>query len=216
MTIVKGVTVPTEAVGNMSCQTGHGYVTLTGVSHMLGLNRTLMSVPELTSNGFTITMVIDKCMISGKQWNVMSTKKSGSIYPISCYTGLSWCNRELRVQNSEISWRCNVESLFHVNCLDMYKMNRPTTTITRSLFCFLPYRKRSEAVLSFIALLHRSRVLKLASESPFSRRRTGAPLLSLFCNGRPCGIWMWISSSCSFHVVLDRSRQQSQLVMWLI
>ena len=67
MTIVKGVTVPTEAVGNMSCQTGHGYVTLTGVSHVLGLNRTLMSVPELTSNGFTITMVIDKCMISGKQ-----------------------------------------------------------------------------------------------------------------------------------------------------
>jgi len=67
VTVAKGDIWPAEGVGNISFKTEHGYVTFTGVLHVPGLDRNLISVPQLTSKGLAIRMLKDKCVITGKQ-----------------------------------------------------------------------------------------------------------------------------------------------------
>jgi len=86
VTVANGDILPAKGVGNISFKTEHGYVTFTGVLHVPGLDRNLISVPQLTSKGLAIRMLKDKCVISGKQGHVMTVKKSGSFYSINCYT----------------------------------------------------------------------------------------------------------------------------------
>ena len=78
MTVANGDILPAKGVGNISFKTEHGYVTFTGVLHVPGLDRNLISVPQVTSKGLAIRMLKDKCVITGKQRHVMTVKKSGS------------------------------------------------------------------------------------------------------------------------------------------
>ena len=41
---------------------------------------------SLTSKGITIRILKDKCVISGKQGQVINAKRSGSFYSTNCYT----------------------------------------------------------------------------------------------------------------------------------
>jgi len=86
VTLENGDILSAKGVGNISFKTEHGYVTFTGALHVPGLDRNLISIPELTSKGLAIRMLNDKCVISGKQGHVMTVKKSGSFYSINCYT----------------------------------------------------------------------------------------------------------------------------------
>jgi hypothetical protein len=60
VTVANGDILPAKGVGNISFKTEHGYVTFTGVLHVPGLDRNLISVPQLTSKGLTIRMLKDK------------------------------------------------------------------------------------------------------------------------------------------------------------
>jgi hypothetical protein len=86
VTVANGDILPAKNVGNISFKTEHGYVTFTGVLHVRGLDRSVISVPQLTSKSLAIRMLKDKCVISGKKGHVMTVKKSGSIFSINCYT----------------------------------------------------------------------------------------------------------------------------------
>ena len=86
VTVSNGDILSAKRVGNISFKTEHGYVTFRGVLHVPGLDRNLISVPQLTSKGITIRMLKDKCVTSEKQGHVMTVKKSGSFYSINCYT----------------------------------------------------------------------------------------------------------------------------------
>jgi hypothetical protein len=66
VTIANEDVLPAEGVGNISFKTERGYVTFTGVSHAPGLDRNLISVPQLTSKVLAIRKLKDKCVISGK------------------------------------------------------------------------------------------------------------------------------------------------------
>ena len=86
VTVTNGDILPAKRVGNVSFKSQNGNVTFTGVLHVPGLDRNLISVPQLTSKGITIRMLKDKCVTSEKQGHVMTVNKSGSFYSINCYT----------------------------------------------------------------------------------------------------------------------------------
>jgi hypothetical protein len=67
VTVANGAILPAKGVGNISFQTEHGYVTFTGILHVPGLDRNLISVPQLTSKDLAIRMLKDKSVMSGKQ-----------------------------------------------------------------------------------------------------------------------------------------------------
>jgi len=67
LTVANGVILPAKAAINVFFKTQHVYVTCTGVLHLLGLDRNLISTPQLTSKGLTIGMLNDKCVISGNR-----------------------------------------------------------------------------------------------------------------------------------------------------
>ena len=48
VTVANGDILPAKGVGKISFKTEHGYVTFTGVLHVPGLDRNLISVPQLT------------------------------------------------------------------------------------------------------------------------------------------------------------------------
>jgi hypothetical protein len=83
VTVANGDVLPAKSFGNVSFKTEQGYFTFTGVLHIPGLDRNIISVPQLTSKGLSIRMLKDECVNSGKQGHV---KKSGSLYSINCYT----------------------------------------------------------------------------------------------------------------------------------
>jgi len=86
VTVANGDILPAKGVGNISFKTEQVYVTFTGVLHVPGLHRNLISIPRLNSKGLAIRMLKDKCVISGKKGHVVTVKKSGSFYSINCYT----------------------------------------------------------------------------------------------------------------------------------
>jgi len=67
VTVANGSILPAKGVRNISFKTKHGYVTFTNASHVPRLDRNLISVPQLTSEGLAIRMLKDKCVITGKQ-----------------------------------------------------------------------------------------------------------------------------------------------------
>jgi hypothetical protein len=78
-----GDVVLEKGVGNISFKTYHGDVTLTGVLNVPGLDRNVISVPQIAPKGLKIRMLKDKSVISGRQGHVMTVKKSGSFHLIN-------------------------------------------------------------------------------------------------------------------------------------
>ena len=58
VTVANGEIFPAQGVGNISFKTEHGYVTFTGVLHVPGPDRNLISVPQLTSKGLAIRLTV--------------------------------------------------------------------------------------------------------------------------------------------------------------
>jgi hypothetical protein len=67
VTVANGDILPAKGVRNISFKTEHGHVTFTGALHVPGLDRNLISVPQLTSKGLAIRMLKDKCVITGNK-----------------------------------------------------------------------------------------------------------------------------------------------------
>ena len=81
VTVANGDILHVKGVENISFKTEHGYGIFTGVLHLSGLDRNLISVPQLTSKYLTIRMLKDKCVISGKQGHVMIVKSQSPRFP---------------------------------------------------------------------------------------------------------------------------------------